>query len=173
MTLSEQQIRPDDATYCEVHPDRETGLRCNKCGRLMCVECAVRTPVGYRCRECVRQQEDRFYSATAVDYVIVFVVCAVLGYLGGLLLGLVRFILLALIIAAPVGGAIGEIALRLTRRRRGRYSGMVGAAATAIGALFPLILIFLNTGRLVPDITLLIYAAVAAAAVYGRFMLRI
>ena len=42
----------DEVTYCAVHPDRETGLRCNKCGRLMCAECAVPTPVGYRCREC-------------------------------------------------------------------------------------------------------------------------
>jgi MFS family permease len=173
MTVSEQNLHSDEATYCEVHPDRETALRCNKCGRLMCVECAVRTPVGYRCRECVRQQEDRFYSATAVDYVITFVVCAVLGYLGGLLLGLVRFILLAFILAAPIGGAIGEVALRLTRRRRGRYSGLIGAAATAIGALFPLIAVFLSTGRLVPDLTLIIYAVVAAVSVYGRFMLRI
>ena len=57
--MSEVVPAGDGLTYCEVHPDRETSLRCNKCGRLMCTECAVLTPVGYRCRECVRGQQER------------------------------------------------------------------------------------------------------------------
>ncbi|HYN88142.1 MAG TPA: tetratricopeptide repeat protein, partial [Ardenticatenaceae bacterium] len=43
----------EEMLHCSVHPDRETMLRCNRCGRPMCPECAVRTPVGLRCRECV------------------------------------------------------------------------------------------------------------------------
>ena len=74
-----------DATFCAVHPDRETGLRCNRCGRLMCAECAVLTPVGYRCRECVRQQEDKFFNATQSDYVIITAICAALAGGGAIL----------------------------------------------------------------------------------------
>ena len=38
---------PESLT-CANHPDRETLLRCNKCGKPICISCAVRTPVGYR-----------------------------------------------------------------------------------------------------------------------------
>ena len=72
----------EELTYCEVHPDRETALRCNQCNRLMCAECAVTTPVGYRCRECVRAHDDKFFSGTQLDYGIVFGVGAVLAALG-------------------------------------------------------------------------------------------
>ncbi len=53
--------------YCTVHPNVETALRCNRCGRPMCNRCAVRTPVGYRCRECVRGQQQVFYTAQTLD----------------------------------------------------------------------------------------------------------
>ncbi len=43
-------------TYCANHPGVETSLRCNKCGKPICAKCAVRTPTGYRCKECVRGQ---------------------------------------------------------------------------------------------------------------------
>jgi hypothetical protein len=35
-------------------PDRETYLRCNRCERHICTSCAVLTPTGYRCKNCVR-----------------------------------------------------------------------------------------------------------------------
>src|SRR5690606_10430831 len=44
-----------DTLYCTVHPTRATLLRCNRCGRPMCTDCAVQHPVGLRCRECVNQ----------------------------------------------------------------------------------------------------------------------
>ena len=76
--MTEYQHEPIDTEelhYCTVHPDRETSLRCNKCGRYMCVQCAVQTPVGYRCRECVRQQDDKFYNVGDMDYPVIFGIC--------------------------------------------------------------------------------------------------
>ena len=37
---------------CYRHSDRETGVRCARCGRPICAECMVSTPVGVRCPEC-------------------------------------------------------------------------------------------------------------------------
>ncbi|MEQ8673942.1 MAG: hypothetical protein RLP44_13105 [Aggregatilineales bacterium] len=125
----------DDTTYCEVHPDRETGLRCNKCGRLMCAECAVQTPVGYRCRQCVRQHEDKFFRGTQNDYVIAAAVCLVLSAIAGGIMSAISFIFLALVLGFPIGGAISEAALRATERRRGRYSGQIMVAASVAGML--------------------------------------
>ena len=48
---------PNEKMYCYNHPQRETVLRCNRCERPMCTSCAVLTPTGYRCKECVRGQQ--------------------------------------------------------------------------------------------------------------------
>jgi hypothetical protein len=126
----------DELTYCAVHPDRETGLRCNKCNRLMCSECAVQTPVGYRCRQCVRQHEDKFYTATNNDTLILIAVCGGLAAAGGALLGAIGFgLFLALILGFPAGGIISEAALRAVKRRRSRYSGEISAAAVVVGGI--------------------------------------
>ena len=39
----------DERTVCANHSDRETGLRCNRCDKFICAECASKTPVGYSC----------------------------------------------------------------------------------------------------------------------------
>ncbi|HLV35208.1 MAG TPA: B-box zinc finger protein [Spirillospora sp.] len=168
--MAEQLSMEEEVTYCEVHPDRETALRCNRCNRLMCTQCAVRTPVGYRCRECARAHEDKFFTATTTDYVIVFAVAAGIAALGFIGVSLVRFLLFVFILAIPIGGAIGELALRLTGRRRGRYSGHVAAGGAVVGALAPGLIL---AGQLVLSPTVLIYAGLVAFTAYGRFRLTI
>jgi hypothetical protein len=37
---------------CTYHPKVQTGLRCSRCGKPICPQCAVRTPVGLRCPDC-------------------------------------------------------------------------------------------------------------------------
>ena len=49
---------PDDldVRHCYRHPDRETGVSCSNCGRPICHDCMIVAPVGFRCPECVREQ---------------------------------------------------------------------------------------------------------------------
>ena len=51
-----------EAVFCYRHPNVETGLRCNRCNKPICAKCAQRSPVGFRCPDCVVEIEDRFYS---------------------------------------------------------------------------------------------------------------
>src|SRR4029453_285948 len=41
-------------TYCYRHPDRQTGLRCSRCDRPICGECANPAPVGQLCPDDAR-----------------------------------------------------------------------------------------------------------------------
>ncbi len=177
MPVSTHEHHPavvEEVNYCAVHPDRETSLRCNRCGRYMCVQCAVSTPVGYRCRQCVRGIEDKFFTSNPADYVIIFVVSTVLSAIAGYLIAaIVRWLLFVILLAAPAGGAIAEAAMRLTGRRRGRYSALIAAAGVLLGGLAPLLYILLVSGRFIPNLSLLLYAGIATAAVYGRFRMRI
>jgi len=46
-----------DVRHCYRHPDRETGVSCANCGRPICYECMVPAPVGFRCPECLKEQQ--------------------------------------------------------------------------------------------------------------------
>lgn len=130
----------DEAVFCAVHPDRETALRCNKCGRPMCTECAVQTPVGYRCRDCVRGQQDKFYTATTLDNGIAAGVAVGLGLVLNWAAGFVLMIpfglfIMLLFLAPAAGSLVPRVVLALTKRRRSRYMGEIVVVGLVIGAL--------------------------------------
>jgi hypothetical protein len=109
----------------------------------MCIKCARRTPVGYRCKECVANQQVIFFNSQPLDPVIQLVVSAVLSVVGaaviGLLLGGLGFIFLTLIISIPAsafaGGLIADMAHRAAGRRHGRYAWLAVGAGIVLGAL--------------------------------------
>jgi len=132
---------PSTALYCTVHPTVETALRCNKCGRLMCVKCARRTPVGYRCKECVSNQQAIFFNAQPADPLIQFAVSVGLSLVGAALIGTILGGLgfFALLIGIPAsafaGGLIADMAHRAGGRRRGKYSWLFVAAGIVLGGV--------------------------------------
>lgn len=127
---------PEETAYCTVHPDREATLRCNKCGRPMCVQCAVQTPVGYRCKECVRGIQDKYYTANpADDWIAAGVAAAATAIVGYILASVGIPLFFVLILAFPVGGGISEVIVRVTQKRRSRNMARVSAAGVVVGGL--------------------------------------
>ena len=177
--------------YCKNHPARETLLRCNRCNDPYCINCLVRTPVGYRCKTCLNIQQAGFYTATVFDYVIAGIVSFVASIIGGAIaVAIGGFFLLFQIFYAPAaGGAISEAVWRAIGKRRGRYIWLAACAAFLFGsafgaALFRVIPQMLARGSqgILPglvaipfygigaffSIGFLIYIAFAIATVYAR-----
>ena len=42
--------------FCYRHPDRQSYILCQRCGRTICPECQTQAPVGVICPECMREQ---------------------------------------------------------------------------------------------------------------------
>ena len=159
--------------YCANHPSVETTLRCNKCEKPICAKCAVLTPTGYRCRECVKEQQKIFETALWYDYPVIFIVVAILSYLGSLLGGWlsIRFgfyiIILALFLAPAAGGLIAEIARRATSKRRSKRLFLLAAIAAIIGCL-PVSLQLLQYFYLYGFIFQVMYAILMTSTLYYR-----
>lgn len=158
--------------YCYVHPNRETSLRCNNCDRPICASCAVRTPTGYRCRECVKGQQKIFNTSEWYDYVSGFVVAAFLSAVAAFLvtmiggIGIFGWFLIAA--GAPTAAVVIAEGVRMvTRKRRSRSLFMTVAAGVVIGAL-PVILYQLLSINLFGIVFQIIYLVIAVPVVYSR-----
>jgi hypothetical protein len=159
--------------YCANHPGVATTLRCNRCGKPICVRCAVRTPTGYRCKECVRGQQKVFITAEWYDYLLGFATAGVLSFLASLLVGLISgvagfFAWLLVIAAVPtVGVVIAEAVRFVTRRHRARALFLTVVVAVVLGAV-PAIVLNLITFSLFGILFQGIFVFVAAPIVYTR-----
>ena len=45
----------DSDNYCYRHPDRQSYILCQRCGRTVCPECSTQAAVGVHCPECVKE----------------------------------------------------------------------------------------------------------------------
>ncbi len=171
---------------CYVHPDRETSLRCKTCERPICASCAVRTPTGYSCRECVRSHQKKFETALWHDYVVGFIVTALLSAVAAFIVTLLSgfFFGLIIILVAPAAGTIiARILLVVLRRRRSRALfitisvGMVVGAIPAILSQLSSLLLVLNyygtegfsIWSLLPVAWIVIYLFITVPVVYTQF----
>ena len=160
------------ATYCYAHPDRETSLRCKRCERYICTSCAVGTPTGYMCKDCVRTHQKSFDTAEWYDYALGFVTAGLLSTLAAFLVSLIGgigifgwFLIAA---GAPVASAaIAESVRFVTRRHRSRPLFITIASAVVVGAL-PVILFQVLSMNLFGILFQIIYLVIAVPFVYTR-----
>ncbi len=145
---------------CYKHPDRETLLRCNRCDRPICMDCAVQTPTGYRCKDCIRELQKRFDTSLSRDYLIAGFIAAILGFLGSFLLMEVRMLsgIFSLLIGPLVGTGIVSLVRVATQKRRSTTLTKTTVIAAGIGGALPLLptILALLSALLLGDFGLLI-----------------
>lgn len=175
-----------ETLYCYIHPDRPTVLRCNRCERPICTEDAIRVPTGYRCPNCVREQQKAFDTAQGSDYVVAFLIAAVGSVIASALvwlvsgLGLFLGLILLVVLAPGAGALIGNVVLSATGRRRSRMLFTTAATGVVVGALPALLLFSLPAilsmlaggfggfGSLLPAIAEVVYLFLAVPAAYTQ-----
>lgn len=123
----------DEVMVCVNHPNRETRLRCNRCNQPICASCAVQTPVGYRCRACIRGQQKVFETARQIDLPVAFSVSAVAVLFATAILSYLSF--WGLFVAPVVGGAIAEVIRWFTRRRRSQRLPLAASIGGGLGVV--------------------------------------
>lgn len=127
--------------FCYKHPDRITYLRCNRCGRPICQDCAVLTPTGYRCKDCIKEQQKVFDTSETKDYIIGGAIALVLGYVGSQIEERLSVYLYSILAGLILGALAGKLICFLVRKavqgRRSRLLAIIVTAAAGIGAAAP------------------------------------
>jgi hypothetical protein len=155
----------DGVLYCANHPNVQTLLRCNRCGKPICTRCAVQTPVGYRCKQCVGQQRAVYYTGGVSDYLIGGLIAAVLGGLAALIISMLGGAWFFGLILGPTAGiGVAEVVRWVVRHRRSQYLWLAVAAGIIAGSLPALVLFALHFSLwALVTIGLFLFLAVGAA----------
>jgi hypothetical protein len=119
--------------FCSYHPNRPTSLRCNRCSRPICSACAIRTPVGYRCKDCVREQQKVFETAFWYDFPIAFFAAAIVLGIGSILSTFIGIFIV--LVAAFAGNLATRVVEWAVRYRRSKYLWLAAAAGGIAGCL--------------------------------------
>lgn len=117
--------------HCHFHPDTETGVACNKCGKYICTRCMVQTDVGIRCKECAQIHRLPIFDIRIEHYLIAAAVGGAVAGAAGVIWGLLMqvfagWFLLPWLLAIAVGFVVGEAVSLSVNRKRG--PGLVGVA---------------------------------------------
>lgn len=144
---------PDAVLHCKNHPDRETLLRCNKCGEPICTQCAVLTDVGYRCNDCIREVQNNYFNALTQDNPVAFIVGFIVTLIATPIIGAIlpRFgfflgSIIAILIGSSAGGILAQIIRSAVGKRRGRNLRWFAMAGIVLGVLLGSIITLLFTG---------------------------
>ncbi|MEZ4865269.1 MAG: B-box zinc finger protein [Caldilineaceae bacterium] len=177
-TQGAEAVLADELIYCPQHPTVATQMRCNKCGKLICLKCAVQTPVGYRCRTCVYQQQNVYFNAKGHDDLLAFVIALGLALVSTPIVAIIAdsFYFGAFYLAFLGGPGAGAILVQLIRaavgRRRSRYTGYFVLGGLMTGVLVGIGVALLGAGLLVlTNLPMWIFVGMAATTAYR--MLRV
>lgn len=145
---------------CARHPSVETLLRCGKCGTPICPRCSIPTPVGARCATCAQVRRHAVVGKPR-DLALGGVAGLAAAFAGGVLF--VSFLgFLGLIAPAIVGFGTGWTVSRVSGGRRNRDLAVLATVVFVLGWLLAPVGALLLRGSVLPPLTVLLPALIAA-----------
>jgi len=137
----------DTSLTCTFHPKRETQLRCNRCNRPICIKCAIHTPTGYRCPECIRSQQKVFITTRWFDYLIAFVITGLISFLGSWLSYLMFGGIYTIFVALGAGWLAVWLVKKAINNRRSPLLKIIMSVTAFLASLYPLISTIIYTNQ--------------------------
>jgi hypothetical protein len=151
---------------CNAPLHGESSLLCCKCGEVICPECAVSTPVGFRCRDCANLDKLPTFRVATKHYIIAglmgLVLAIVFGIIWSFVIRTMPYLFLNIIIAPGIGMAIGELISLAVNRKRGLWLAVIAAGSMLLCYLIEIIW---GRGFYLYDIVGIGLSVVAAAGV--------
>ena len=130
----------DQTLTCTFHPKRDTQLRCNRCNKPICIQCATHTPTGYRCPECIRSQQKIFVTTKWFDQILAALITGVISLVGSLIGAFLGFYTILIAIGA------GYLSVRASKKaignRRSPLLKYVMSGTALIASLAPAVVEF-------------------------------
>lgn len=137
---------------CYRHPERETWVKCGRCGKPLCPDCMLHGPVGVRCRECLLPQGRGTGLISSGQFTV-----ALRGALLVALASLAVMVLLSLFVTSRTFGGLapnllvsaacgGFIGWTIWRTSYGRYNTMTIRAAVLLALAVPIVAALLVAG---------------------------
>lgn len=120
--------------HCYRHPDRETYIACQRCGRPICPDCMRQAAVGFQCPDCVREGAASTPAArTAFGGRVTDGSAAVT-------MGLIALNVVFFLVANATGGRVGEFVLSMQLLPDAQlFAPRLGLEGVAQGAYWQLI----------------------------------
>jgi len=119
---------------CSYHPDVETEMRCQECGKPICPKEMVLTPVGYKCPEDARPKRSQYTFIKPKQLAKSVVVGLLVGVLGGIMIAAIGWG--GFFLGIIWGSATSEAVRRASGGHRGGTVGIVAALSIGAGWLF-------------------------------------
>ena len=152
-------------------------LRCNRCGKPITPETAVLTPTGYRCQDCIRQQQKVFDTTKGLDVLIGFLISGIISFAGSWFVPRLGFF--TILIAPGLGSLIYKAVRLAVKRRRSKALNSAILAGALIGSLPLLLPQMLNVismpsemlttiSNLTPLIWRVVYTVMVATTAYAQ-----
>ena len=171
MTENPQNTEPKETL------EETAQLRCNRCNKPITPATAVLTETGYRCHECVREQQRVFDTTKKSDPVLGFVIAALISFAGSWLAGLLGFF--TILVAPGIGTLIMNAVRMAVNRRRGKalntailIGAVLGALPMLIAAILPLLRgsgpLLTGGMNLLPLIWRVVYAVLVSSSAYAQ-----
>ena len=152
-------------------------LRCNRCGKPITPETAVLTPTGYRCQDCIRQQQKVFDTTKGLDVLIGFLISGIITFAGSWFVPRLGFF--TILIAPGIGALIYKAVRLAVKQHRSKALNSAILAGALIGNL-PLLVpqmlnviampaeVFAVIANLTPLIWRVVYTVMVATTAYAQ-----
>ncbi len=124
-----------ESMYCINHPDRETLLRCARCGEPICTQCAIRHPVGLRCPECAQLKKAPTYDVPTPYYLRALAAGLGTSVVSSVIVEILPLRYLSFFGGLIAGAIIAEVISRVTNHKRGMGLQIVAGICIILGYL--------------------------------------